>query len=530
MMKRGWNLMNIWKKRDKGSLLPKAIGVTASAAPLLLVAPLIAPIAVEAVGEQGAAVTVTQSLDEVVSARITSELGGSLLVGDSITVDLDEVFEDDAADLLLSAINHNPDVASISLLSGDLHIQGKNTGSTYIELTAKRDPYGPAVHERVELQVVSGLVDAHSDGITIDDITRYMQEHSERTFGRANLNILLEQISPQLPLENSAPVSTSDALTLEIMQWEPNELDLRSLFYDADGDSLTYQVTQISGSFIETELHSGSILSMSTSEGVGSSFILNVTASDNRSQTTATKEIYASVVPSQGPEGTYGQYVIMGNGQAGFSSFIDVSSHMTDPRDLAITGYGLIYLPNFATNAFTVNPDVMQGEVPVLAESPLFTISADQSGYAYLFVVAQNERGAFTTTRPGFLELLFADTEAEVNAGGTLVIPLPYTPDEGTQPQYQLEVFSNDVMDSLDGLWSLFAGLFGGEGEEYEEGEYNFVKKLGEVTIVDNAIHIEGPADYISEQPALVQVDYTMTVDDEIVSGRWSVLVHITQN
>ena len=106
---------------------------------------------------------VKSDLGDYIDDLITEELDGNLHIGDSITVDLSDIFED--SDLLIySIITHNSSVAAVTLLSGDLRIDAKNNGSTMVEVIARMSDAGLPVHEQFRLNVapISGIdVDGH---------------------------------------------------------------------------------------------------------------------------------------------------------------------------------------------------------------------------------------------------------------------------------------------------------------------------------------------------------------------------------
>jgi VCBS repeat-containing protein len=249
----------------------RSIVAAAAIAPLALVAPIEAYAVV--VNEQ---VSVLQSISEVVPDQI--------YIGDSLIIDLDDIFED-SDELYFTVINYNPDVADVRVLSGDLHIGGKNTGSTIVGLLASYDSDGLFVREEFEIKVVqnSGLQDAHNDGITIDDIVRYMKLNPEQTFDRQRVGYLLGQIKLIESQVNQSPVSTVDEV--EVLwsrdQGEQLGINLSNYFYDADGDSLTYTVDVLSsGSMTSASITDNSDVSLMTNASIGSSIWLEVNASD----------------------------------------------------------------------------------------------------------------------------------------------------------------------------------------------------------------------------------------------------------
>ncbi len=269
------------KSVERSKKLGRSIVAAAGAVPLAVVAPVVSTYAVPIPD-----IVVTQPLSVAVFELIETVLGGDFQIGESITVDLDEIFENDVADLELTIINHNPSVAVVSLLSGDLYIGGKNAGSTIVELTARTSPYSPSVHERFELSVTaSGIVDGpEEDGVTIDDIVRYMQANPSRSFSSEELSYLLGQIKPIAPSVNHAPISTGDDYNMYVKKNEEVTIDLRGLFYDED--ELTYEVQVLSsGSTVHTAIASGSLLSLSTPESASEYPIqLLVTGSDHHAR------------------------------------------------------------------------------------------------------------------------------------------------------------------------------------------------------------------------------------------------------
>jgi hypothetical protein len=295
-------------KRSKN--IARTIITTASVAPFALIAPFVAGVAAEPVPGGGGAVTVPsdlvtveQPLSVAVSDLITTELNGSFQVGDSITMDLDEIFGDNSEDLIISLINSNPQVAEVTRTSGDLFVGGKNAGSTIVDLIVRKEVEGPSVHERFMLNVVSNdrITDVNGDGITIDDIVRYMKANSSKTFRKEDIGNLLGQIKPNSTVQKSDPVSNMEPYYMPVKNGQEHTVDVKSFFFDEDGDSLEYDVRVItSGSSVSASLVSGSILSVSTQSSVFSQTILNVRASDTNIdgewQWQASKDIIVSVV------------------------------------------------------------------------------------------------------------------------------------------------------------------------------------------------------------------------------------------
>ncbi len=238
---------------------------------------------------------VLQHIDDYLAEYIDNELAGDLIIGDSITVDLDDIFED-ADSLDYTVITYNGGVAAVSILSGDLHINTIQEGSTMVEIIARTSIEGTPIYEQFQLNVAS--IDSDSDGdVEIDDIVTYMNLNPGRLTTTA-LEIALQSIDSYGIPNNESPTTHAAPYNLSLYADEIVTLNMNAFFTDPDGDELTYAFTDIpdSASFAGISL-AGSEL---TVEGSAQSTAITISASDGEDGHIAvTKQFYITILNSE---------------------------------------------------------------------------------------------------------------------------------------------------------------------------------------------------------------------------------------
>src|SRR5690606_31282585 len=81
------------------------------------------------------------AIDQKIAEELQAQWNGSLEVGKSLVIDLEDVFED-AEQRLFTVINHNPKVVDVKIDSNMLRISGRMTGSTSVDFIAHLEDGG----------------------------------------------------------------------------------------------------------------------------------------------------------------------------------------------------------------------------------------------------------------------------------------------------------------------------------------------------------------------------------------------------
>ncbi|MEX2415207.1 MAG: putative Ig domain-containing protein [Paenibacillaceae bacterium] len=235
---------------------------------------------------------VEQHIDDYLAEYIDSELDGSLIIGDSITIDLDDIFLDWDS-LFYTVITYNSNVAAVTLLSGELHIEAKHAGSTMVQVISRTSEEGTPVYEQFQLSVAS--IDLANDGIEIDDIVRFINTNPGRLNVPATLQQLLQDVDTVATPVNEAPTTFNAPYHLSLTVDDQVTLDMDDFFSDPDGDPLTYELTNVpaNGSIVGVGLTGDELII----EGSTLETMMTVTASDGiAGHQVATKQFHITIL------------------------------------------------------------------------------------------------------------------------------------------------------------------------------------------------------------------------------------------
>lgn len=250
-----------WRRGKSNPGVTRALAASTAIVPLVMTMPLDSVQAV-AVNPLISSTALQQKIDQELDAH----LEGSLEVGTSLVIDLEEIFED-AEDRIFSVINYNPMVAEMKLDRNKLWISGKRTGSTSVDFIAQLEggQHGSVSTYRERFRLVveptSNLNDADGQGIAIDDIVRYLKD-ADRQLHREDVHHLLHNMPASAPVANRAPMASELNLEFVLGKKETITIDLNDFFFDPDGDELFYTAEAVN-----EEMYSYSVVDASISEG-----------------------------------------------------------------------------------------------------------------------------------------------------------------------------------------------------------------------------------------------------------------------
>jgi len=268
---------------------------------------MLAPVALAAQSAAGAPVMPEPSgpvVKKSIESLIAEQLGNDPFeVGESITIDLDDVF--DSYDQI-TAFVQNDSIANVTFLSADLthgellHIGATKAGSSMVDVIARRSDR-PA-HERFKLTVAPNRsLDAGSNGLAIDDLIRYINANPGKFKSKEDYRNLLDSLTYAAPTSNKPPKArSSEPVAVEVPLNGQSVVHLSDFFGDYDGDELTYKVsgltsgTAVSGQIVGGDLilkgnrvtTGAALITVSASDGVAGhapahqQFSLNVTTQD----------------------------------------------------------------------------------------------------------------------------------------------------------------------------------------------------------------------------------------------------------
>lgn len=245
--------------------LAKALAASGAIVPLALSFPMdaVQAVAVDPIASSTA-------IDQKIAEELQAQWNGSLEVGKSLVIDLEDVFED-AEQRLFTVINHNPKVVDVKIDSNMLRISGRMTGSTSVDFIAHLEDGGQGsgldstYQERFRLFVDPNLdlIDADGQGMAIDDIVRYMNGDASQTIRREDVHHLLHHLSPSVTLPNRVPESADTYAQFDISLDQTLTVELNDYFFDPDGDELFFTAEYVemgSHHVVEVSLEEGSKL------------------------------------------------------------------------------------------------------------------------------------------------------------------------------------------------------------------------------------------------------------------------------
>ncbi len=274
------------KQRQKqiAKKVAKLIGATAALSPLVMAVPTAIGAEVLSPGTLPVVITPIQT-------QITNQLAGqSLNVGDSLTIDLDHIFQD-AGQLMYTIAVQNYNVAKVTIQSGNLHISMKKKGTTMVTVTARKADGTGIVLERFRLtaETPSTLDMNHDEKIRVDDIVKYMHVHPGKNV--EDYKSLLNTVKPYIPLVNLAPVANHSEITnLNVPLNGSIALSMDDFFSDEDGDLLSYRITPAMPSHgLNVNAYiSSNILTITGQSYSSQALTITVEANDQQSTPTST--------------------------------------------------------------------------------------------------------------------------------------------------------------------------------------------------------------------------------------------------
>jgi hypothetical protein len=291
----------------------KALVLSFAAASIVMAMPV--------TGEAIVAVQATPQVEQHMEAYLAAELGGNLVVGDSITIDLDDIFVN-AEELFYTAVTYNSSVAGVTLLSGDLHgnlqIKAMQTGTTMVQLIARTTEFGTPVYEQFRLSVAS-IPDMGDEGIDIADIVSYMYTNPGRLTNSDGVMQLLQNIKRVSPPVNVGPTTSGGSYEVNLAVDGQVVLDMDDFFSDPD-DELNYNLLLPTENVISGVDLDGDQL---TIDGSTDAIVLTVEAEDGVAGHAKVSKDFNITILNTAPVGTSDSYTIEEDGILSTGNVLD---------------------------------------------------------------------------------------------------------------------------------------------------------------------------------------------------------------
>jgi VCBS repeat-containing protein len=279
----------------------KALVLSFAAALIVMVMP--------STGEAIVAVQAIPQVEQHMDAYLAEELGDNFVVGDSITIDLDDIFIN-AEELYYTVITYNSSVAGVTLLSGDLHgnlqIKALQTGTTMVQLIARATEFGTPVYEQFRLSVAS-IPDIGDEGIDIADIVSYMYTNPDRLASSDGVMQLLHNIKRVSPTINMEPTTSDGSYEVHLTVHGQVVLDMDDFYSDSDGDTLSYNLLLSSDNEITGVDLVGDQL---TIDGSTNATVLTVEAEDGIAEHAKVSKDFNITILNNAPVGTSDTYTL----------------------------------------------------------------------------------------------------------------------------------------------------------------------------------------------------------------------------
>ncbi len=176
---------------------------------------------------------------------IQSANGNNLKVGESITIDLDEYFQDAEGFLIYV---QNPTVADVTTLSGDLYVGAKRTGTTLVNVMAYNDNQQFVDAERFRVTVdPNPLLDSDGNGFDIQDAAKAVRAMSglSDAVKKEAARTVLRSAESFLDLPNRSPEGRAEPIERFVPERMSTVLYLDDFFGDPDGDVLNYAIDSV---------------------------------------------------------------------------------------------------------------------------------------------------------------------------------------------------------------------------------------------------------------------------------------------
>jgi hypothetical protein len=273
------------KQKQIAKKVAKLIGATAALSPLVMAVPT--AIGATFISSETVPVIITP-----IQTQITNQLAGqSLNVGDSLTIDLDHIFQD-AGQLMYTIAVQNYNVAKVTIQSGNLHISMKKKGTTMVTVAARKADQTGIVLERFRLtaETPSTLDMNQDEKIRVDEIVKYMHVHPGKNV--EDYKSLLNTVKPYIPLVNLAPVAKHSEITnLNVPLNGSIALSMDDFFSDVDGDLLSYRIAPAMPSYglnVNAYINSSNILTITGQSYSSQALTITVEANDQQSTPTST--------------------------------------------------------------------------------------------------------------------------------------------------------------------------------------------------------------------------------------------------
>ncbi|BBH22239.1 hypothetical protein Back11_35840 [Paenibacillus baekrokdamisoli] len=278
-------------KQRKGALkkVAKIIGAASVILPLAMTIPAVA----------GATVPV-ETGTPVVQHSISSLLAGApysslLKAGNTVKIDLSQVFQNSSSLVYGPAFVQNSSVADIETDNNMLYIRLKKKGTTTVDLGVKYANGTQVVHERFRVTVGENTeLNTSGNGAGINDVVKYFRSHPDLfTRTKDYRNLLQSAVASNITVPNHAPeviashrIGINNDGALQLKEGQTATIDFNDVFTDEDGDYLQFR-TPFTGSDAITESIQGTLLTL---HALGSSGLttVNLEASDDHGATWTT--------------------------------------------------------------------------------------------------------------------------------------------------------------------------------------------------------------------------------------------------
>ena len=188
--------------------------------------------------------TLKEDWEQYIGDQIETQLGGNIFVGDTLSINLGEIFDGAA---YYDVVSHNQDIAEVSYESESaIYITALASGSSIIEVKVGSGSTSDSMLNALYRLTVLPIVDKGVAGINIDDIVKHLKLYPNRLTNldhRQYLGILLHNIASFTTPANRGPNTSERALQVFLKPTENLVLYMADFFNDPDGDALTYTYT-----------------------------------------------------------------------------------------------------------------------------------------------------------------------------------------------------------------------------------------------------------------------------------------------